>query len=67
MHRGLTGEYIVSKTRDETVKAFVPYPLPPNPPLSIDADLREALDGALLSLGRLDSVTTLLPDTHLFL
>ncbi len=67
MHRGLTGEYIVSKTKDETVKAFVPYPLPPNPPLSIDADLREALDGALLSLGRLDSVTTLLPDTHLFL
>ncbi len=67
MHRGLTGETIVSKIKDETVKAFVPYPLPPKPPLEIDADLREALDGALLSLGRLDSATTLLPDTHLFL
>jgi hypothetical protein len=29
--------------------------------------LRDKLDAALLALGRLDSVTTLLPDTQLFL
>jgi len=35
--------------------------------LTPDADLRHALDKALLALGRLDSVSALLPDTHLFL
>jgi Fic family protein len=49
------------------VRAFVPAPLPPDPPLEIDATLRDRLDAAHLALGRLDSVTTLLPDTHLFL
>lgn len=49
------------------VRAFLPAPLPPRPPLEIDANLRERLDEALVALGRLDSVTTLLPDTHLFL
>jgi Fic family protein len=49
------------------VRAFVPDPLPPKPPLAIDAELRDRLDAALLALGRLDSVTTLLPDTRLFL
>ncbi len=67
MNRGLTGEFIVKRTGEETVRAFFPYLLPPNPPLAIDPSLREALDQALLSLGRLDSITTLLPDIDLFL
>jgi hypothetical protein len=33
----------------------------------IDAVLREEIDQALLALGRLDSVSSLLPDTALFL
>jgi Fic family protein len=67
MNRGLTGEFVVKQTGEETVRAFVPYLLPPNPPLAINSSLREALDQALLSLGRLDSITTLLPDIDLFL
>jgi Fic family protein len=68
MQRGLTGRYVTTSTvGDETVKAFVPRPLPPIPPLSIDDDLRRILDAALIALGRLDGVTALLPDTHLFL
>lgn len=67
MHRRQSGRYETTTTMGEAVKAFVPDPLPPNPALSIDADLRELLDAALLQLGRLDSVTTLLPDTSLFL
>ena len=47
--------------------AFVPAPLPPSPPILWSAELREAFDRALLALGRLDSVSSLLPDTHLFL
>jgi len=58
---------MVSTVRDEAVRAFVPRPLPPQPPLAIGPELRERLDRALLALGRLDSITTLLPGTELFL
>jgi Fic family protein len=68
MRRGSTGRYISSTTVGQrAVKAFIPEPLPPKPPLSVDAALRDRLDGALLSLGRLDSVSTLLPDASFFL
>ncbi|MDQ3081283.1 MAG: Fic family protein [Gemmatimonadota bacterium] len=68
MTRGPTGRYVTTSTLgDERVRAFVPLALPPKPALSIDSPLRDRLDAALLALGRLDSVTTLLPDTHLFL
>lgn len=68
MQRGSTGQRITtSAVGGERVKAFVPVPLPPTPALAVDAKLRELLDAALIALGRLDSVTTLLPDTHLFL
>jgi Fic family protein len=68
MKRGPIGEYVlVSTLGDEPVRAFVPRPLPPVPPIKIDNRLRDLLDRALISLGRLNSVSTLLPDTHLFL
>jgi len=49
------------------VKAFVPAPLPPVPPLDLDGAARDALDAALLALGRLDGVSSVLPETHLLL
>jgi len=68
MRRGSTGRYLtVSTAGGESVKAFVPAPFPPKPPLAVDPALRERLDSALLAIGRLDSVTALLPDTRLFL
>jgi Fic family protein len=54
-------------TAGETVRAFVPNPLPPRPPIEWTPALRSAFDEAHLALGRLDSVSTLLPDTGLFL
>ena len=37
-----TGTYRTSATQGETVKAFVPHPLPPaTPPLAIEGDLAE--------------------------
>ena len=67
MRRGLTGRFHNTSTAGEIVRAFVPFPLPPTPPVALDGPLQNALEQALLSLGRLDSVTTLLPDPDLFL
>ena len=68
MKRSKTGQYImVSTIGNEACKAFVPEPLPPKPPLKIGGDLQDAIDRALLALGRLDSISSLLPDTSLFL
>ena len=67
MDRGLTGEYISAIAGGIACKAFVPAPLPPNPPLQIDSKLQSRINQAMLSLGRLDAISTLLPDAHLFL
>lgn len=68
MKRTNTGEYIViSRAGGEICRAFVPHPLPPQPPLELTGKLREKMDGALISLGRLDGISTLLPDPSLFL
>ncbi|MCX7038247.1 MAG: Fic family protein [Spirochaetes bacterium] len=65
MKRSATGRYIQTSSGDETVRAFVPDPLPPQ--LSIGPDLREQLDQALLSLGRLSGSAVFLPDSKLLL
>jgi len=49
------------------VRAFVPAPLPPVPPLVLDGPLQQAMESAVLALGRLDGVSALLPDKALFL
>ncbi len=67
MHRGITGQYKVTHYREEQVRAFVPNPLPPKPPLALGGSLLLALDSASLALGRLDSITILLPNPALFL
>jgi len=51
----------------EKVRAFVPAPLPPRPAIDWTPALRGKFDQALLALGRLDSVSSLLPETSLFL
>ena len=67
MERGLSGTYDRMTIGGETVQAFVPLPLPPSPRLDLDGPLQQLLESAALALGRLDSITTLLPDEELFL
>ena len=67
MKRNLTGRYETTSVGGETVRAFIPKPLPPDPPLVLHGSIQLLLEQALLSLGRLDSVYTLLPDPGLFL
>jgi len=67
MKRELQGRYVTISTVGEKAQAFVPAPLPPRPPIDWSPELRSKFDQALLALGRLDSVSTLLPHTSLFL
>jgi Fic family protein len=67
MKRELQGRYVTISTVGEKTQGFVPAPLPPRPPIDWTPELRSKFDQALLALGRLDSVSTLLPDTSLFL
>lgn len=67
MRRETSGQYMEVSTFSVKTKAFVPDPLPPVPPIEWSQKLRDTFDRALLELGRLDSVSTLLPDPSLFL
>lgn len=67
MKRGIQGRYETVSTVGETVKAFVPNPLPPTPPLELSGSLQKKLTEASHALGKLDAAAELLPDVGLFL
>lgn len=67
MLRDDQGTYEVAAVGGERVEAFVPAPLPPDPPLVLDGALQHALEAAVLALGRLDGIAGHLPDRGLFL
>src|SRR6266567_3206731 len=50
----------------EGYQAFIPTPLPPDPPLRFDSQLATVLAGAGTALGRLDGVAATLPNPELF-
>jgi Fic family protein len=50
----------------EGYAAFIPKPLPPDPPLDLDADLLNLLEAAVGELGRLDGVAKVIPDPEFF-
>ena len=62
-----TGDFIVVSTIGEEVKAFLPHPLPPDPPIRFENKLNVLIERATLALGRLDGLTRLLPDSSIFL
>ncbi|MDH5762038.1 MAG: Fic family protein [Nitrospinota bacterium] len=58
-----TGQYV---TQPEGHKAFIPKPLPPQPPIAMDPELTLLLSGADQALARLDGITITLPNPNLF-
>ncbi|MCU0506014.1 MAG: Fic family protein [Chloroflexi bacterium] len=67
MKRGPTGHDVVTIESGEAVRAFRPDDLPPRPPIEWTGERQRLLERATLALGRLDAVSTLLPDTSIFL
>ncbi|MEV4933250.1 Fic family protein [Sphingobium sp. LSP13-1-1.1] len=60
------GRFVETLVAGEMVRAFVPPPLPPEPPIDVLA-LLDRLSLAERALGRLDGITMLLPRQELFL
>jgi len=67
MKRACPGRHQTTSAGGESVRAFVPAPLPPRPAVQLDGALSQTVERATLALGRLDAVSTLLPDPSLFI
>jgi len=68
MHRGLTGHYVpLPSAGGEKARAFVPAPLPPEPPLDLDPEIQGLISHAMLAIGRLDGLAASLPDPSLLI
>ncbi|WP_084503496.1 hypothetical protein [Desulfatirhabdium butyrativorans] len=52
VQRGPTGEHRVTVVGGETIRAFLPHPLPPKPPLDLVNSRTRLLEQATLVLGR---------------
>ena len=66
-HPKRLGRYISASTAGETFKAFIPPPLPPDPPLQLRERDYDLMERANRAVGRLDGMTSLLPDASLFI
>jgi len=64
--QGRIGTYVTSSVAGETVRAFMPPPLPPAPELQLKG-LHQHIDRANQGLGRLNGMTRLLPDIRFLL
>lgn len=60
------GRYVTRSYGDESVRAFIPPPLPPDPSVRLDG-LQRLLEEASQSLGRLDGLASVLPNLQLLL
>ncbi|MDO5620361.1 MAG: Fic family protein [Paracoccus sp. (in: a-proteobacteria)] len=60
------GTLVETSAGGERVRAYVPAPLPPDPPLEL-GPLMGIYERAIAAVGRLDGVATILPSTPLFL
>jgi len=60
------GRYVTASAVGEPVRAYIPMPLPPSPPVDTSA-LAGLISEAMHALGRLDGVRAVAPDTSLFL
>lgn len=60
------GTHVVTRFHEEAVRAFVPPPLPPNPPIDSSPYLG-LLEQANQALGRLDGLASVLPNVSLLI
>ena len=61
------GEYVTQTVTGESYQAYLPAPLPPDPPLALDTELLQRMDKANRALGRLDGISQVWPNSGHFL
>ncbi|HED12518.1 MAG TPA: Fic family protein [Gammaproteobacteria bacterium] len=61
------GEYLTQTVTGESYRAYLPAPLPPNPPLALETELLQRMDQANRALGRLDGISQIWPNSGYFL
>ncbi|HED12467.1 MAG TPA: Fic family protein [Gammaproteobacteria bacterium] len=61
------GEYVTQTVAGESYKAYLPAPLPADPPLALDTELLQRMDQANRALGRLDGIGQFWPNSGQFL
>src|SRR5271168_60042 len=64
--RSRLGSYVTTNVTGEVVRAYIPVPLPPKPPVDLGR-LHGRIERADLAVGRLDGLSSLVPDTNLLL
>lgn len=67
MKRGIQGQLLVQRMPVEPYAAYVPRPLPPDPPVEMNSGLTDVLERANRAIGRLDGLSVLIPDISLFI
>ncbi|MGP1385770.1 MAG: Fic family protein [Thainema sp.] len=55
------GQWVQQGNGEASYTAFIPAPLPPIPPITVDSKLQRQLEAAGLALGRLDGIGRILP------
>lgn len=60
------GTYVRQLSGEAQYRAFIPKPLPPEPPVDMGQEMWQLLSDADRALGRLDGVTETLPNPDLF-
>jgi Fic family protein len=64
--RSRLGSYVTTRVTGEAVKAYIPAPLPPRPAVDLSR-LHGHIELADRAVGRLDGLSSLIPDTNLLL
>ena len=65
--RRAAGEYLAQSIAGEPYRAYLPAPLPPDPPLALGTELLRLMDEANRVLGRLDGISRIWPNSAHFL
>lgn len=62
-----TGSTKPTTAGGQTIRGYIPHPLPPDPPLALTNADYDLMERANRALGRLDGISTVLPDVDLFI
>ena len=64
---GRSGKLVIQQSGINGFSSFIPNSLPPAPPLQYNDEMNSLIEKAMAALGRLDGISSILPNPDLFL